>query len=144
MNLVDANVLLYAVNEDAPHHRTSKQWLDTSLSSDQAVAFAWIAMLAFVRLATKPAIFPRPLTAGQALDRIDAWLASRSSVVVAPTADHAGVLRRLLVPLGTGGNLTVDAHLAALAVEHGCTIVTFDADFIRFEGVRSVSPAQLL
>lgn len=135
MKLVDANVLLYAVNEDADHHDLARGWLDAALSGADTVAFAWIALLAFVRLATKEGLFPRPLTVEQAMDRVDAWLGAPPAVVVAPTADHARVLRSLLGDLGTGGNLTNDAHLAALAIEHACDVVSFDNDFGRFEGV---------
>lgn len=136
MNLVDANVLLYAVNSDAQHHERSREWLDDALSGDETVAFAWIALLAFLRLATRPDIFPRPLTLDAAMDQVDDWLAASSSVVLEPTRDHGRIMRRLLAPLATAGNLINDAHLAALAVEHQCGIVSFDNDFDRFEGVR--------
>ena len=76
MKLVDANVLLYAVNSDAPHHEASRAWLDRSLSGDATVAFSWLALLAFVRLSTKPGLFPAPLTTDEAFDRVDAWLAA--------------------------------------------------------------------
>jgi len=135
VKLVDANVLLYAVNVDTPHHERSRRWLDEALSGADTVAFAWVALLAFVRLATKVALFPRPLTVGQAMDRVDAWLAAAPAVVVEPTVRHAGVVRQLLAPLGAGGNLVNDAHLAALAVEHQCAVVSYDNDFSRFAGV---------
>lgn len=142
MRLVDANVLLYAVNVDAEHHERSRRWLDAALSSRDTVAFAWIALLAFVRLATKPGLFPHPLTAEQAMDRVEAWLGAPPAVVVAPTIDHARILRGLLDDVGVGGNLVNDAHLAALALEHRCTIVSFDNDFSRFDGVDWEPPPQ--
>lgn len=140
MKLVDANVLLYAVNASALHHERSRRWLDGALSGDVTVAFAWIALLAFVRLATKPTLFPSPLTLDQAMDRVDAWLGAAPAVVVEPTVLHASVVRNLLAPLGTGGNLVSDAHLAALALEHHCAIVSFDNDFGRFPAVRWEPP----
>ena len=143
MKLVDANVLLYAVNEDADHHDRSRQWLDTALSGRDTVAFAWIALLAFVRLATREGLFPRPLTPDQAMDRVDAWLAAPPAVVVEATAEHPRLLRQLLGDVGGGGNLASDAHLAALAVEHRCTVVSFDTDFTRFDGLRWQPPAPL-
>lgn len=142
MNLVDANVLLYAVNTDARHHERSRRWLDGALSGEDTVAFAWIALLAFVRLTTKPGLFPSPLTVGEAMDRVEAWLGAAPSVIVEPTPDHARVVRSLLLQLGTGGNLTNDAHLAALAIEHRCGIVSFDSDFARFPGLRWQPPPQ--
>lgn len=135
MKLVDANVLVYAVNADAPQHARSVRWLDDALSGTDTVAFAWIALLAFVRLTTKVGLFPSPLTTDGAMDRVDAWLAAPSAIVVEPTIDHRRLVRDLLRPLGVGGNLVNDAHLAALAIEHRCEIVSFDHDFSRFSGV---------
>ncbi len=104
------------------------------------VAFAWIALLAFMRLSSKAGLLPAPLTSDQAMDRVDAWLGAAPAVVVQPTPQHASLVRTLLAPLGTGGNLVNDAHQAALAVEHRCTIVSFDNDLGRFLGVRWVRP----
>jgi uncharacterized protein len=135
VKLVDANVLLYAVNTDAPRHEPSRRWLDRALSGDDTIAFSWVALLAFVRLVTKAGLFPRPLTVDEALDRVHAWLAAAPAVVVEPTPDHPAVLRRLLQDIGVGGNLVNDAHLAALALEHRCTVVSWDRDFSRFTDV---------
>jgi toxin-antitoxin system PIN domain toxin len=140
VKLVDANVLIYAVNTDARHHERTRRWLDDALSGAETVAFAWMPLLAFVRLVTKPDLFPSPLSTDEALDRVDAWVAAPPAVVVEPGAEHARVVRRLLAPLGSGGNLVSDAHLAALAVEHRCAIVSFDRDFDLFDGVERVEP----
>ena len=140
MNLVDANVLLYTVNTDAPHHDRSRRWLDGALSGADTVAFAWIALLAFVRLATKVGLFPSPLTIDGATDRVEAWLAADAAVVLEPTSDHARLVRTLIGTVGSGGNLVHDAHMAALSIEHRCGIVSFDADFGRFPGVRWEPP----
>lgn len=141
MNLVDANVLLYAVDEDAPFHSAAISWLDPALAGREAVAFAWTVLLAFVRLSTHPGIFPSPLDPEQAFDVVESWLDQTASIVVDPTVRHLDVLRGLLAPLGTAANLVNDAHLAALAVEHGAEIVSFDADFTRFPGVRWRQPS---
>jgi len=140
MNLVDANILLYAVNTDATHHQESRAWLDRSLSGEATVAFSWIALLAFVRLSTKVGLFPAPLTIDGAFDRVDAWLSAPSAVVVEPTPEHSRVLRRLLTPVGVGGNLVNDAHLAALSIEHRGVVVSYDNDFSRFPGVTWETP----
>lgn len=140
MKLVDANVLLYAVNESTPKHKQSRAWLDGALNGTEPVAFAWIALLAFLRLSTKPGLFPKPLPVDEALDRVEAWTTRPPSVVVEPTSRHLAVLAGILDQTGTGGNLVSDAHLAALAVEHGATIVTYDSDFARFPGVRFEAP----
>lgn len=135
MKLVDANVLLYAVNEDARHHRDSQAWLDGALSGGATVGFAWISLLAFVRLSSKVGLFPSPLSVDGAFDRVDAWLGQPAAVVVEPTPRHAGIVRAHLNSIGVGGNLVNDAHLAALAIEHRAEIVSYDNDFSRFEGV---------
>jgi toxin-antitoxin system PIN domain toxin len=140
VNLVDANVLLYAVNRDSEQHDLSRRWLDRSISGDDTIAFAWVALLAFVRLVTKEGLFPSPLSIDAAMRRVDQWLAAPAAVVLEPGADHASVLHRLLASTGVGGNLVNDAHLAALSIEHRCGIVSFDNDFDRFPGVRWTSP----
>ncbi len=140
MKVVDANVLLYAVNEDAPHHRVARDWLDGALGGGETLGFAWVALLAFLRLSTRPGLFPRPLTVEEATGVVDLWLRQPSAVVVHPTARHLGVLAGLLGRHGSAANLVSDAHLAALAAEHGAEVVSFDHDFDRFQGVRRVAP----
>jgi uncharacterized protein len=133
--LVDANVLLYAVNERAREHATARDWLLEALGGGEAVAFAWTVLLAFLRLSTHPGLFARPLSAVQAAEVVERWLQSPSVVTIEPTRRHLPLLRGLLERAGTGGNLVGDAHLAALALEHGATVVSFDRDFARFEGL---------
>ena len=142
MKLVDANVLLYAVNTDAHHHDQSRVWLDGALSGADTVAFSWMVLLAFVRLVTKVGLFPSPLGIDEAMDRVDAWLAAAPAVIVEPTSAHPRIVQQLLGPVGVGGNLVNDAHLAALAVEHRASIVSFDNDFGRFPGVRWAPPGE--
>lgn len=140
MVVVDANVLLYAVDSASTHHEQSRSWLDTSLDGAEAVGLAWIALLAFIRIGTNPATLPTPMTVDEATGQVEAWLGAPASVVAQPTARHAGLLRGLLRESGTAGNLTTDAHLAALAIEHGAEIVSYDRDFARFAGVRHRLP----
>lgn len=140
MNIVDANVLLYAVNADSERHEQSRAWLDASLSGGATVGFAWIVLCAFVRLSTKSNLFPHPLSPDDAFDRVDAWLASPAGVVVDPGSFHGRLMRDLLRGVGHGGNLVNDAHLAALAIEQRGRVVSFDSDFDRFDGVGRVEP----
>ena len=136
MKLVDANVLLYAVNERAEQHETSRIWLEESLRGADTVGFAWLPLLAFLRVATKVDLFPDPLGVDEAVDQIEAWLGAPAAAMVEPTSRHTTVLRDLLRAVGAvGGNLVNDAHLAALAVEHRAGVVSFDNDFGRFPGV---------
>ena len=142
MKLVDANVLIYAVNDSGndERYRDSRAWLEQSLVGIEAVGFSWIVVLAFMRLTTKIGLFPHPLTVAQANECVRSWLAQPAAVIVEPTARHFDVLAGLLAQVGTGGNLVSDAHLAALASEHDATIITYDTDFARFAGVASAHP----
>jgi toxin-antitoxin system PIN domain toxin len=140
VKIVDANVLIYATNEDSVHHAVAHRWLDEALTSNETVGFAWVVLLAFVRLTTRRGLMPQPLSVSQASDSVDAWLSRPNAIVPAPTHRHHVVLRDLLERTGTTGNLTTDAHLASLALEHGATICTFDSDFTRFPGVRWTTP----
>lgn len=138
--LVDTNVLIYAVNGSSREHVTARDWLHQALHDNEAVAFAWTVTLAFLRVSTHPAVFPRPLTLAQASTAIERWLEAPPSITIEPTRRHLPLLRGFLDRAGTAGNLVGDAHLAALALEHGATVVSFDRDFARFEGVPLVRP----
>jgi toxin-antitoxin system PIN domain toxin len=140
VKLVDANVLLYGVNERSAHHRVARDWLDSALNGRETVGFAWIVLLAFVRLSTHPAVFPRPLAPADAIAVVSEWLARPTAVIIEPTPRHLEQLGEFQSGVGTAGNLVNDAHLAALAREHGAEIASFDADFARFHGVRWQQP----
>jgi len=140
VKLPDVNLLLYAVNEESPSHDGTREWLEAVLSGTEAVAFAWMTLLGFLRIATNPAAIERALAPDDALRHIDEWLAQPVATVVNPNNAPAATLRRLLQPLGTAGNLTTDAHLAALAIEHGGEVCSSDNDFARFEGLRWFNP----
>lgn len=136
MILTDTNVLLHAVNEDSPRHETARDWLNDALSGAEVVGFAWIALLGFLRIATKETVFKAPLTPGGAFDLIDGWLARPLTTILDPGDGHAAIMRELIERAGTAGDLTSDAHLAAIAIERGARIATFDTDFHRFHGLR--------
>lgn len=136
MKLPDTNVLLHAVNRQAPRHAVALQWLQAAFAAPAGVGLAWAALLGFVRLATRSGIYAQPLQAQQALQVLNHWLAQPGARVLTPGPGHAALLGRLLLGAGTAGNLVGDAHLAALALEHGAEVGTFDRDFARFAGLR--------
>lgn len=140
MKLTDVNLLLYALDATAPRHRAARRWLEEQLSGTETFAFTSVVLLAFIRLATNPRVFERPLEPTEAFDIVEGWLAQPCATVVHPTDRHPAVLRELLEPPGTAGNLTTDAHLAALAIEHGAELCSCDADFSRFPGLRWTDP----
>ncbi len=140
MKLPDVNLFLYAADQSSPRHPAARAWVEAALSGAETVALAWMVLLGFVRLSTHPSVFDRPLEMEEAFDLLDSWLDQPCVTVVHPSDRHAGVLRELLGPLGTAGNLTSDAHLAALAIEHGALLCSCDSDFSRFPGLRWVDP----
>lgn len=140
MNVVDANVLLYAVNEADPKHEQSREWVDGALVGREPVGFSWTVLLAFVRLSTKVGLFPRPLPVDAALARVRAWIDQAPAVIVEPSPRHFDLVSSLLMEVGSGANLVSDAHLAALALEHNAVVITYDSDFGRFRGVRWQPP----
>lgn len=140
MKLVDLNLLLYAVNRDSPQHAAARTWVEDILSGDEVVALPWVVLLGFLRISTNPRIMSRPLSPAQALEIVDDWLAQPTVRPLLPTEEHWRILRALLIESGTAGNLTTDAHLAALAIEHGCELCSTDSDFARFSKLRWVNP----
>lgn len=140
MRLPDVNLLIYAADEDARQHEQALDWIEATLSGVETVAFTWHTLVGFLRITTRSRGARDPWPVESALDVIDGWLAQPVATVVHPTDRHALVLRDLLAPLGAGGNLTSDAHLAALAIEHGATLCSHDNDFSRFPGLRWEDP----
>jgi toxin-antitoxin system PIN domain toxin len=140
MKLVDLNVLLYIVNKDAAHHQASLDWWEETLQGDEPVGLTWTVLLGFLRLSTHAAIFPLPLDVGTALDKVHTWLSLEQTRLVQETDDHWHILSSLLAETGSAGNLITDGHLAALAISHGATLISFDNDFSRFPGLRWESP----
>lgn len=140
MKLPDVNLLLYALDEASPHHQRARPWLEDILSGTEPVGFSWVVLLAFVRLTTRPQLFANPLSANEAFDVVEGWLAQPCALVLHPTGRHLAILRGLVEPLGTAGNITTDAHLAALAIEHGGEVCSADTDFGRFRGLRWTNP----
>jgi toxin-antitoxin system PIN domain toxin len=132
----DVNVLLHAVNADSPQHARARAWLEGAFAEPAGIGFAWIALLGFVRIATRPGIFPEPLPIETALAVVGDWLHHPHARVLAPTGRHAALLSRLLLGIGVGGNWVSDAHLAAISIEHGAILGSFDRDFERFAGLR--------
>ncbi|UUT34452.1 TA system VapC family ribonuclease toxin [Microbacterium elymi] len=141
MKLVDTNVLVYAVVSDAPHHARSKEWLERAFGGVDTVLLPWVSLIGFIRIVSNPRIHESPVAVDEALRVVDEWLERAVSVAPVPDARHPHRMRELLTPIAaSGGNIVNDAHLAALAVQYGATVVTFDSDFGRFPGVKWEQP----
>jgi len=132
VNVVDLNLLLYAVNSDAPRHEQAREWWEGLLSSGEVIGLPWTVILGFIRLSTRPGVLPRPLSLEQAVEVVDDWTRQPAVMLLLPGEQHWQILRGLLQFAGTAGNLTTDAHLAALAIEHDALLCSSDSDFARF------------
>ncbi len=140
MILIDANLLIYGINRDSPLHSNAKSWLERALSGTETVALSWNVLLAFMRLTTRPGLFRHSLSVEAGLDVVANWLEQPSVAIIHPGPRHWTILKQLLLTAGTGGNLTSDAHLAALAIEHGAELCSLDSDFQRFPQLRWRNP----
>ena len=138
--IVDANVLLYAVDADAPFHHAAVDWLTNAFRGPTRVGLPWPSLLAFQRIATNARATDHPLTPQAAWSHITDWLAADQAWVPQPGPRHGAVLGRLITAGDLRGNLVSDAHLAALAIEHGVGVCSFDSDFARFDGLTWVHP----
>ncbi len=140
MILVDANILLYAEDSLNPRHDQARVWWDTQLSGTGIVCLCWTVLCAFIRLGTNPRVFQNPLSLEQAVGRVQRWLDQPCTRVIRPTERHWTVFQQVLTNGQAAANLVTDAHLAALAIEHGCELASTDSDFARFAKLKWKNP----
>ena len=140
MILLDANVVLYAYDAASPHHEQARAWLERTLAAPAPVGLPWVTVLAFLRISTNARALQRPFTVDEATEIVGSWLEQPCVTLVAPGPQHYQILRDVMRNAQAKGPLVTDAHLAALALEHGATLATTDRDFSRFTGLRVVNP----
>ena len=140
MILVDANLLLYAEDSLSEHHEAARAWWDARLSGTPVVCLCWPVVQAFIRIGTNPRLHQRPLTLKESCDRVRSWFEQPCVRLIHPTDRHWALFQRLLKEGDAVGNLVSDAHLEALAVEHGCVLHSTDRDFARFPGLKWENP----
>jgi len=140
MILVDANIPLYAYDRSSPRHEAARNWVEAALSGEEPVGFPLVTIIAFVRIATNPAVYQRPLRPTRAIEIVQDWLARPNVSIVQPSERHWVILAETVERGQARGPLVVDAHLAALAIEHGASLATTDRDFARFPGLRVRDP----
>ncbi len=136
----DAKLLLYATVKDYPYHQQVRRWLEDQLNGGKRVGLPWPTLLAFIRIGTNPKAFDRPLSIRDAWEQVQEWLALPSVWIPLPTDRHAAILGDLLHGAEAVANLVPDAHLAALAIEHGLTLHSTDGDFARFPQLQWQNP----
>ena len=140
MKIIDLNLIIYAVNDDAPQHESAKDWWEQSIAETETVGIPWVVILGFLRITTNPRIMPLPLAIDRALGLVNEWLNLPSIQIVMPTDRHWGIFQELIRQAGTAANLTTDAHLATLAIEHGAVFYSTDHDFARFPNLKWINP----
>lgn len=138
--LVDANILLYSVDEVSPFHERAKSWLEDVLNGSQRVGIPWQSYWAFLRIATNPRALENPLGPSTAWDLVEGWLDAPTTWLPVQSSGHRQILKRLVTELDLRGNLVTDAVLAAFCVEFGLTVVSNDSDFARFAEIRWINP----
>jgi toxin-antitoxin system PIN domain toxin len=143
MIIPDVNVLVYAYHSDAVEHPVLRRWWEDALGGSRPVGMPWVVMLGFVRIMTHRRTLKIPMRTDDCLRRVREWLNQPHVQILTPGEQHAENLFRLLTQLGTAGDLTTDAHLAALAIEYQAELVSTDADFARFPGLRWFNPLKV-
>jgi toxin-antitoxin system PIN domain toxin len=140
VTLVDANLLIYAVNKRAEQHDAARAWLSEQLTGAQRVGLPWQSLAAFLRISTHQRASTRPLSGRDAWAFVEEWLAAGPAWIPVPGPSHAEIVRDLIARHDVRGNLITDTMLAALAIEHGLTLYSTDGDFARFDELRWVNP----
>jgi hypothetical protein len=140
MILIDANVLLYAYDPSSPYHQAGRGWFETTMSKPENIGLSWMTVLAFVRISTSPRPLEHPFSTTEALAIVSSWLEHPTVAILNPSERHWEILRDLMTKGQAHGSLIMDAHLAALAIEHGAALATTDRDFTRFPGLRILNP----
>lgn len=140
MILIDANILLYAHDSASPHHGSARKWIESTLSGSEPVGLSWITILAFLRISTTRGILRNPLSPSEAVIIVSEWMDHSVVTLLHPGERHWEILRNLVVEGQAPGPMVMDAHEAALAIEHGATLCTTDRDFTRFPGLRLLNP----
>ena len=140
MILPDVNLLVYSIDETSPFHRGARVWWESVLSSTEPVGLCYPSILGFIRLVTNRRLFEKPLTVNIAIEHVERWFGQPNTMLIVPTTRHWALLAKLLSSVGVGANLTTDAHIAALAIEHGYTLYSNDNDFARFKGLQWQNP----
>jgi toxin-antitoxin system PIN domain toxin len=142
VKLLDSSTLLHAYDPDFRRYPQSRAWLEKTFSDSEMIGFAWVAILAFLRISTNPRAFRRPFSVEEASRIVSEWLDRPNTIVLEPGQRHWEILSEILSTARARGDLVMDAHLASLAIEHGAVVCTDDRDFARFPGLKTLDPLE--
>ena len=140
MIIPDVNLLVYAHDSDSRRHEAAREWWEALMNGAGSVGLPWIVILGFIRISTHSTVLGNPLDVGGSCARVRSWLVRPQTIIVHPGVRHPEILFDLMESAGTAGNLTTDAHLATLAIEHQAELHSNEADMARFPGLRWVNP----
>lgn len=143
MILPDASILVHAYNTGSLHHKAARAWWEETLTQPRPVGLPWVSILGFVRIMTRRGVLQIPMYPNEAIQRVQSWLAVQGVQILSPGEFHEEIFFRLIEQVGTAGDLTTDAHVAALAIEYQAELVSTDTDFARFPGLRWFNPVGL-
>ena len=140
MKVIDVNILAYVASRPSALHKPVLAWWTAALRDNEPVALSWTVITGFLRVVTNPRALEIPLTAQEALDRVETWLSHPTVCLIRETDDHWSTLRELIEENDISGKRVTDAHLAAMAISRGATLVSCDRDFARFPQLRWENP----
>ncbi len=140
MKIVDVNVLVYVASFESPHHKALHEWWENAMNGDEPIGLCWPSLVGFVRVMTHPKIMPKPVPLQDCVDRVDLWIEHRATQLVYEIDEHWSGYKSLMLETKAIGNLSTDAHLAALAISRGATLVSCDTHFARFRHLRWENP----
>jgi len=143
MILLDANLLIYAYHQASPFHTSSRAWFEAALEQGEGIAIAWMTILAFLRITTNRHLFARAFSMAEAERIVAEWMRHPAITTLTTSERHWEIFSRMLLAGQAGSELVSDAHLAALAIEHGAIVCTTDRDFARFPGLRWQNPLEV-
>jgi uncharacterized protein len=136
----DLNLLVYAFNSDASHHRPSAQWWEDSLNGDERIGVPWLVLMGFIRLLSGKAVMKNPYPVKDLFQITKEWFQLPNVILLEPTVRTYDLMEKLMVSMSLPGSMATDTFIAATAIEHDASLCTNDTDFSRFHSLKTLNP----